>query len=489
MNSKRQAVSFAVFLIIWNRAQGVETPQIHMRMAAWLQDRWDAGDRRLLLMAFRSCGKSTIAGLFAAWLLYRHPDLRILVLAAESSLARRMVRTVRRTIERHPLSAHLKPPQADQWASDRFTVRRARELRDPSMVACGVMGNITGSRADIIICDDVEVPNTSGTAEKRADLRMRLGEMDYVLAPGGTMIYIGTPHHWFTIYADGPRAEIGETRAFLDGFARLTLPVLDQAGNSVWPERYTPEDIARMKIQTGINKFRSQMMLEPVNIAEGRLDPAQLQRYASEVAYYPEIDRLEIDGRRMTGCCAYWDPAFGGGDRSVLAVVFADEGGDMWLHRLAYLRSSSNVDIASAQARQVVAIAKQLRVPSITVETNGAGRLLPALLRRELAGQSVACAVVGHNNSKPKHQRITEALETRMAARMLRVHESVFKTPFMQELQEWRPGRRGGGHDDGLDAVAGAISLLPERVRADRISGRQTWHAAMAHMTRNEFEV
>ncbi|MDR0727234.1 MAG: hypothetical protein LBF37_04200 [Rickettsiales bacterium] len=56
-------------------------------------------------------------------------------------------------------------------------------------------------RADLIICDDVEVPNTSNTSGKRDEnLRNRLRELDFILSPNGAMIYIGTPHTMDTIY-------------------------------------------------------------------------------------------------------------------------------------------------------------------------------------------------------------------------------------------------------------------------------------------------
>ncbi len=109
-------ITFRLFLTVWNQAQRMTTPQVHLNMADWLQARWEAGDRRLLLMAFRSCGKSSVIGVFAAWLLYANPDLRILVLAAEGSLARKMVRNVRRIIEKHSFTAHLVPEGVDQWA-------------------------------------------------------------------------------------------------------------------------------------------------------------------------------------------------------------------------------------------------------------------------------------------------------------------------------------------------------------------------------------
>ena len=111
-----------------------------------------------------------MAALFSAWALCRDPDLRFLVLAAEASLARKLVKNTKGMIEKHPLTKHLKPKAPDQWASDRFTVNRTKELRDPSLLAKGITSNITGTRTDFIICDDVEVPNTCSTHEQRMAL-------------------------------------------------------------------------------------------------------------------------------------------------------------------------------------------------------------------------------------------------------------------------------------------------------------------------------
>ena len=85
------------------------------------------------------------------------------MLAGDFALAKKMVRNAKRIIERHSLTAGLKPALSDHWASDQFTVKRRAELRDPSMLAKGIAANITGLRADIVICDDVEVPNTCDT--------------------------------------------------------------------------------------------------------------------------------------------------------------------------------------------------------------------------------------------------------------------------------------------------------------------------------------
>ncbi|MCK5546854.1 MAG: phage terminase large subunit, partial [Rhodospirillaceae bacterium] len=260
-----QEQSFNEFVENWNREQGLQTPTHHKKITKWLESAWAKGNRELLLMAFRNSGKSTLVGLFCAWLLAINPNIRIMVLAADLALARKMTRNVKRIIERHPSCDGLKPKRIDQWASDQFTVNRSLELRDPSMLAKGISANVTGSRADVVICDDVEVPNTCDSATKREDLRERLSEIEYVMVPGGLQLYVGTPHTVNTIYAKKPNFEIDDEVPFLSGFKRLEIPLLDSRGKACWPERFDKKKIALIKRRTGPNKFLAQMMLAPVD--------------------------------------------------------------------------------------------------------------------------------------------------------------------------------------------------------------------------------
>lgn len=484
---------FKLFIKLWNQEQKQGTPDIHIKIAEWLERAWKIEKTRLLLMAFRSSGKSTLVGLFAAWLLYRKSELRILVLAADFALAKKMVRNVKRIIELHPLCAGMKPAKADQWASDRFTVNRMMELRDPSMLARGIGSNITGSRADIVICDDVEVPGTSDTAEKRADLREKLLEISYVLVPGGTELYVGTPHTFFTIYADKPLTQHGEERAFLEGYHLLKIPVFNGNGESAWPERFCALNLERIKLQTGPNKFASQMMLEPVNITEGRLNPDLLKFYDDELDFARELGTLFLGQRKLISASAFWDPAFAAarGDRSVLACVFVDEAGEYFVHRVEYINIENfDTDEATAQCRVVAGIAKDLYLPSIAVEKNGIGQFLPSILKNELVRARAPSAVVDITNTRTKELRILEAFDAPMAAGRLHVHTSVSKTPFMTEMQEWQPSR-SKGHDDGLDAVAGALAQQPLRIQRLYGKGAQAWmkNSGATHKARTDFKI
>jgi hypothetical protein len=462
--SEQQPADLVEFAWIWNTRAGLPTPPLHRRVLRWLEDALAAGDRRLLLMAFRGAGKSTLVGLFCAWRLYRLPDTRILVLAADHALATRMVATVRRILARHPLCGTLLPEGNEgSWAADRFTVERPAVLRDASMMAAGITGNITGSRAELIICDDVEVAGNCDTPAKREDLRERLHETGFVLTPDGTMLFVGTPHCAESLYAE-------DESGHLHGYRRLVLPLLDAEGRSAWPERFPDEAVALLRRRVGPLAFRRQMLLEIAEDEAARLDPALIARYAEEPDYRESNGKavLTLLGTKLLSGGAWWDPAFGRpgtGDASVLAATYADGDGRHYLHRLAYLTHDPDAkeDPATQQCRAVAAIARDLLLPVVRVETNGIGRFLPGLLRGELAKLHHNCAVVEASSRIPKTQRILGALDPLLAARRLSAHESVFRTHFPREMAAWRPDAPGG-HDDALDALAGAVAAEPVRL-------------------------
>ena len=470
--------SFLQFVTSWNQFQGRGTPLLHGRIAGWLDARRQAADRRLLLMVFRDAGKSTLVGLFCAWLLTIDPNLRILVLSAEQALACKMTRNVRRVIERHPMTRKLRPKRAEQWAADQFTVERTLDQRDPSLLARGIGGNVTGARADIVVCDDVEVPNTAETPGKRAELRQALREIGFVLVPGGTQLYIGTPHTYYSIYAADARPEGDEREPFLKDFHRLTLPLFDERGDSRWPERFTPDHIEEVRRQSGPAKFRSQLLLIPTHVREMRLDPARLVRYEATLDWREANGErvVKVGERRMVSATCFWDPAYGRpgrGDASVIAAVFIDESGHYWLHGIRYLETRPSADDhagdlepddATLLCRQVIAFARELGLPAVTVETNGIGQFLPSLLRRELRASGLAIGVREHVSTRNKHQRILDALDPVLAAGSLHAHAGVWETPFVAEMREWLPGTNT--RDDGLDAVSGCLLAHPVRLRA-----------------------
>ncbi len=467
MKKINKKYSFYAFMVLWLKLMNFNPANHQKQMSSWLEKLFYSSDQRKgLLMAFRNSGKSTIVGLFVAWILYFNPNLRILVLAADYALARKMVRNVKRIIEKHPLTSGLKPNNADEWASTQFTVSRSIELRDPSVLAKGIDANITGLRADIIICDDVEVPKNCDTAEKRKQLRDKLSELEYILSPDGLEIFIGTPHTFYTIYQTTPDASRPEADVFLQGYNKLQIPILDDFGNSAWPQRFSNLQIANMRRMTGENKFLSQMMLCPVNINNSRLNVSDLVRYQSEIKMFFANGKevLNINNTQMISASCWWDPAFSTkGDNSVVACVFCDALGRYYLHDILYINIAQDCsDKALAQVNQVIDFLQRNHIPSIRIETNGLGKFLPAILRQQLAIRHLRIAVIEETSHRNKQERILEAFEVPLASKLLHVSDKIWHTKFIEELRQWQP--IANISDDGLDAVAGCILSEPVRL-------------------------
>lgn len=463
--------SLSRFVWQWNKDQGLGTPSLHIELAEWLEERWRAGEKQLALTVFRSAGKSTLVALYAAWLLHLDPNLRILVVSAEQALAVKMTRNIRQVIARHANTDDLRRNLGEEWAADRFTVQRSRSYRDPSILARGLQGNITGSRADVIICDDVEVPNTCDTAGKRQDLRQRLRELDFVLVPGGTSLFVGTPHNYYSIYSTNIDPTLGEETAYLHGFTQKCVPVVDCEGTSRWPARFSADALNKLASKVGPQQYKSQMLLEPTHHSALRLDPDKLNVYSGdiEINFRNGCRELSIDGTIMLGTACWWDPAYGkpeSGDSSVVACVFTDDVGRYWLHDIAYLtfraENIEDTDEASQLCKQVVAFAARNEQPSVIVENNGLGRFLPGLLRRAAARANQSLQVTETASTTSKARRILEAFDPLLASGHLNVHERVLATAFPREMREWRV--EGRASDDGLDAVAGCLRSQPVRL-------------------------
>ena len=491
MVRKMNKISFYEFIYIWFKLQNLSVPKHQRKIAKWLSNLWQSDkDRQGLLMAFRNSGKSTIVGLFCAWVLYTKTATRILVMAADHALAKKMVRNVKRIIEQHPLTKELKPEKLEQWASDQFTIRRNQELRDPSMLAKGIGANITGLRADLIICDDVEVPKNCDTSLKRLELREKLEELDYILTPEGMQLYIGTPHTFYTIYQIAYDDSRPELEPFLLNFQKLEIPILDKHGQSAWPERFSVEKIASLRQRSGENKFLSQMMLQPINFRDCVLNPERLCVYNLELTQTFANGReiLHLGDKKLLSASCWWDPSFASssGDNSVIACVFTDEDGKFWLHDVEYIKLADTPqdNQASLQCEKVADFIERNHLPSIRVEANGIGKFLPGILKQTLQKRKIRTAVLEMYSSTNKAVRILEAFEVLLAERALNAHRRIWNTPFIEEMREWNV--EGSVHDDGLDAVAGCLSSEP--IRFAQVSGEGEYKRFSWQGSSNQFK-
>lgn len=164
---KRLKESFTFFLAhIWKHLALPDPTWIQRDIGDYLQH----GPERLIIMAFRGVGKSFVTSAFVLWLLYRNPQLKIMVVSASKERADAFSTFTRRLIDEVPILNKLAPRAEQRDSKIAFDVGPASPDHSPSLKSVGITGQITGSRADVIIADDVEVLNNSATQGARDKL-------------------------------------------------------------------------------------------------------------------------------------------------------------------------------------------------------------------------------------------------------------------------------------------------------------------------------
>jgi len=208
-----------------------------LAMARYLQ----YGGKRIQLQCFRGLGKSWVTAAFVLWNLFGDRDKKIMVVSASKQRADDFSIFCQKVIIDVAWLNHLAPRDDDQrWSRVSFDVAGAKPAQSPSVKSVGVTGQLTGSRADILIADDIETPSNSATDMMREKLLQLVTEFESVLTPkpDSRIIFLGTPQSCFTIY--------NSLRE------RGYIPM-------VWPARYPKdlvgyEDILAQELQNDIKK-------------------------------------------------------------------------------------------------------------------------------------------------------------------------------------------------------------------------------------------
>ena len=247
---------------------------------------------------------------------------------------------------------------------------------------------------------------------------------------------------------------------FLRGFKSLKVPIVDADGNPEWPELFPLSRVDALRDTVGVRHFASQMMLNPIPPERIRLDPGAMHFY--DDGFNPH--NAKIGDMGITGAGVYWDPSSGGhnSDGSVCVMIYRDDKSHrIFIHDVMYMVVDENDDYPMAhQCDSVLKFMSQYNMRRISVETNGIGNTLPEILRDCATRNGYDIVVQRVINNKHKSDRIIDTIEPILSTGRLYCASRVRNTPLLSEMIGWSP-MGYGTHDDGIDAVAGAIAAIP----------------------------
>jgi len=523
---------FRKFLYVtWKHLNLPDPTKVQYDIAKHIQH----GEKRMIVEAFRGVGKSWITSAYVVWLLYMNPQLNILVVSASKNRADDFTTFTLRLIKEMEILAHLVPRDDQRQSKISFDVGPANASHAPSVKSVGVTGQLAGSRADVLIADDIEVPNNSATQGMRDKLSEAVKEFDAILKPDGRIIYLGTPQNQESLYNKLPdrgyKVRIWPARYPTEdqmiGYGNKIAPIIRKemelgevtVGESTDPQRFSDFDLMEREASYGRSGFALQFMLDtrlsdaeryPLKVGDLLVmdiptheAPEKLSWSSDEEYIVEELPNVAFNGDHYhkpmfmsdnfveyTGSVMSIDPSGRGKDETGYAVV-------KMLNGYLYVRRCGGISGGySEEALQELAkIAKEEQVNEIIVESNFGDGMFNQLFIPVLTKiHPVTLSEVRHNIQKEK--RIIDVLEPVLNQHKMVIDKKLIKRDYdscqhlppeqslryqlMYQLTRITRERGALTNDDRLDALAMATQYWVEHMAQDadnRISARR--HEAM----------
>ena len=522
---------FRVFLTLIWRELDLPTPtRAQLAIAEYLQH----GPKRLQISAFRGVGKSWITAAFTLWTLFKEPNKKIMVISASKERADNFSIFCQKLILDIPWLGHLGPKSDDQrWSRISFDVGPAKPHQAPSVKSVGITGQMTGSRAHLMIFDDVEVPLNSATDMQREKLLQLVTEAESILTPDddSRILFLGTPQSTFTIYRKlaersyKPFVWPARYPKDLGRYEGLLAPQLVkdiEQGADEWTTtdtRFSDVDLLQREAAMGRSNFMLQFMID-TSLSDAEKFPLKFQdlivtpigndcaeRYAwsADPRYcIKELPAVGLPGDRFYGpmfidegmvpfaeTIVSVDPSGRGADETV-AVVLSQANGYVFLRDMKAYRDGYSDDTLSA----IVRMAKQYNASRILVESNFGDGMICELFKRHAVQQQASVNLEEVRATVRKEERIIDCLEPVMNQHKLIVDPKVFeydytsnpdappekRLEYMLAYQMSRMCREKGAvkHDDRIDALSQGVQWFIDALA-------QSAHRAIAQRKYDEW--
>ena len=505
---------FKLFLqAMWAQLDLPSPTRAQYAIADYLQH----GPKRLQIQAFRGVGKSWITGAFVLWTLFNDQEKKIMIISASKERADNMSIFLQKLIMETPWLTHMIPASDNsRWSRISFDISCSPH-QAPSVKSVGITGQLTGSRADLMILDDIEVPGNSMTELMREKLLQLCTEAESILTPkqDSRILFLGTPQTTFTVYRKLAErsykpfvwpARYPKAISQYDGLLAPSLVEDIDNGASPWevtdPDRFDNDDLIEREAAMGRSNFMLQFMLDtslsdaekfPLKCADLVVtsvnptkcpdavvwcsDPSNTIKdlpivgLPGDYFYSPMLLQGEWHPYSETICSI--DPSGRGSDETAAAFI-SQRNGYLYLHEMrAYKDGYSDKTLLD-----ILKGCKKFNVTKLLIETNFGDGMVAELFKKHMVQTKQFMDVEEVRANVRKEDRIIDALEPVMNQHRLIVDRKVIEWDFksnpdappeerllyMLFYQMSRMCREKGAvrHDDRLDCLSQGVQYFTD---------------------------
>lgn len=471
--------------------------EIHMEIFKWLQSYTlygvGSGSANMLLMLPRAHLKSHIVATAAAWIITRHPEVTILYVSATSTLAETQLYAIKNilastTYQRYfPEYIHPQDGKRERWSSVAISIdhpkRKTEGVRDATIATAGLTTNTTGWHADLIIADDLVVPENAYTEDGRESVLKKSSQFTSIRNAGGFTLACGTRYHPNDIYATWKEQEFdvfNEEGEIID-----RKPVWDIKEHAVevdgvflWPRTIRPSDgkafgfsnqvLARIRAEyADKTQYYAQYYNNPNDPGSNRISRDKFQYYDRKFLkqrngyWFFKEDRLNV--------YASIDFAFSlsrSADNSAIVVIGMNSEGHTYVLDIDVFKT----DRISEYFKRIAYLHSKWQFSKLRAEVTVAQTVIVRDLKDKMKEEGMSLSVEEYRPSRKegsKEERIASTLEHRYDNLTMWHYKGGYNEVLEEELVLARPP-----HDDIKDALASAVSIAV-KPKGIRLGGEQ----------------
>ena len=507
---------FKLFLqALWSQLDLPSPTRAQYAIADYLQN----GPKRLQIQAFRGVGKSWITGAFVLWTLFNDPERKIMIISASKERADNMSIFLQKLIIETPWLEHLQPKSDDsRWSRISFDVACSPH-QAPSVKSVGITGQLTGSRADLMILDDIEVPGNSMTELMREKLLQLCTEAESILTPkdDSRIMYLGTPQTVFTVYRKlaerNYRPMVWPSRyprkSKLSQYEGLLAPQIQadlDSGALEWdctdPDRFDNDDLIEREASMGRSNYMLQFQLDtslsdaekfPLKMADLVVtsvnptkapesvvwcsDPSNVIKDLPTVGlpgdYFYSPMQLVGEWTPYTETICSVDPSGRGSDETTAAYI-SQKNGFLYLHEMRAYRDG----YSDNTLLDILRGCNKYNATTLLIESNFGDGIVAELFKKHIQQTKQSIFIEETRANVRKEDRIIDSLEPVINQHRLILNRSVvewdyksnpneapeLRLLYMLFYQMSRMCREKGAvkHDDRLDCLAQGVKYYTD---------------------------
>lgn len=483
---------------------------IHKKMYKWMEEyslygQGEEQSTNKLMLLPRGHLKSHMVATWCAWVITRHPEVTILYLSATSELAEKQLFAIQNimasNVYQRYFPEYINPQEGkrEKWSQRKFSIdhakRRDEGIRDETVSTAGLTTNTTGWHADIIIPDDLVVPENAYTEDGRESVLKKSSQFTSIRNAGGFTMACGTRYHPNDIYATWKGQEydiyndVGEIIDRRPVWEIQEFEV-ETEGVFIWPRTmrsdkkffgFDNQVLARIKAEySDKTQFYAQYYNNPNDPGSNRIDRSKFQYYDSKFLkqkygyWYFKNNKLNV--------YAAIDFAFSlskKSDDTALVVIGVDPDNQIYVLDIDVFKS----DKIAEYFKHISQLHSKWEFKKLRAEVTVAQAVIVRDLKDKMREEGLSLSIDEHRptrNEGSKAERIASALEHRYEQMQVWHFRGGYIDMLEEQLVLARPP-----HDDIKDALASAVEIAvkPKKVQDREERNNIVYHPRFGGVT------